>query len=259
MGADVLIGPGFAQVDRVCADRARVLLRASHAAGRSAEAYYRQALCEWRDLPQLRWVRLAFLALLTVSFMIEVLWVHHVGAWLLGAATAMFSLGYTALSSWAPAHIENWKTGADAERRTEKTLRALEHEGWQAVHDLPTPFGNIDHVVIGLGGVFVLDTEAPQGRVSVEGELVRVSRRANPRGTYTDPKMAGSVRGAAWGLSREIADVLGRCPWVAATIVLWSPFDQRIVEGNRVSFVHGDALIGWLRDCPAQLRPERSP
>jgi hypothetical protein len=202
-------------------------------------------------------MRLGFLALLTVSYMVELLWVHHVGAWLLGAGAAMCSLGYAVFSSWAPAHIENWKTGADAERRTEKTLRALERDGWETVHDLPTPFGNIDHVVVGPGGVFVLDTKQPQGRVSVDGELVRVSRRANPRGAYTDPKMAGSVRGAAWGLNREIADLLGRSPWVRAAIVLWSPFEQRVVEGNRIAFVHGDALTDWLRDRPPQLRPEQ--
>jgi hypothetical protein len=187
-----------------------------YAAGRSAETYYRQAQREWRDLPLLRWTRIAFLALATAGYTVEVLWVHHLGAWLLGIATALCLLAYTALSNYAPAHIENWKTGADAERRTEKTLRALKRDGWQAVHDLPTPFGNIDHVLVGPGGVFALDTKEPQGRVSVEGELVRVSRRANPRAAYTDARMASAARGAAWGLSRELGDVLARAPWVQA-------------------------------------------
>jgi len=234
-----------------------VLLRRSHAAGRSAEAYYREALREWRDAPVLRALRLGSLALLAFGCTSEVLLVHHVGAWLLGLATATGAFAYAAFSSWAPAHIENWRTGADAERRTEKTLRVLEREGWQAVHDLPTPFGNIDHVVVGPGGVFALDTKEPQGRVRVDGELVSVSRRANPRGSYTDSKMAAAARGAAWGLSREIGDVLGRAPWVHAAIVLWSPFEQGVVEGRRVAFVHGDELDDWLRKQPACLRPEQ--
>lgn len=200
---------------------------------------------------------MGFLALATACYAVEVLWMHHLGAWLLGAAAALFVIGYTVLSNYAPAHIENWKTGADAERRTEKTLRALEREGWQAVHDLPTPFGNIDHVVVGPGGVYALDTKQPQGRVRVDGDVVRVSRRANPRGAYSEAKMATAARGAAWGLSREIGDVLGRSPWVHAAIVLWSPFEQRVAEGNRVVFVHGDELIEWLRKQPARLRPEQ--
>ena len=40
---------------------------------------------EWRDLPALRWTRLGILALVAVGYVVEVLWVHHVGAWLLGA------------------------------------------------------------------------------------------------------------------------------------------------------------------------------
>jgi hypothetical protein len=235
----------------------RMLRSHHHSAGRSADAYYRQALREWRDLPALRWTRRGLLALLAVGYVAEVLWVHHLAAWLLGVGVAMCACAYTALSNFAPAHIENWKTGADAERRTEKTLRALEREGWHAVHDLPTAFGNIDHVVIGPGGVFALDTKEPQGRVSVDGEIVRVSRRANPRGTYTDAKMATAARGAAWGLSREIADILGRAPWVHAAIVLWSPFEQRVLEGKQVAFVHGDELTQWLRKQPARLRPQQ--
>ena len=99
--------------------------------------------------------------------------------------TVLCSFGYVALTSWPPAHIENWKTGADAERRTEKTLRVLESEGWDAVHDLASPFGNIDHVIVGPGGVFLLDTKQMLGQVAVDGDTVRVSRRReSPRRIY---------------------------------------------------------------------------
>lgn len=35
--------------------------------------------------------------------------------------------------------------------------------------------------------------------------------------------------------------------WVTAVVVIWSRFDARIVEGNKVVFLQGDELVGWLR------------
>ena len=233
-----------------------MLLRHRYSAGRSAEDYYREALRQWRDQPLLRNMRLACLALLTSTCMIEFLWVQETTGWLLGAAAALGATGYVVLNDWAPEHIENWHTGAESERRTEKTLRVLQPEGWHAVHDLPTPFGNIDHVVVGPGGVFLLNTKQLGGSAAVDGDVVRVTRRTNKRGGYTNSDMAGSTRGAAYDLHRELRQTLGRAPWVQGVVVFWNTFDEGPTESNRVVYLHGSDLAAWLRDQPARLRPE---
>jgi hypothetical protein len=40
---------------------------------------------------------------------------------------------------------------------------------------------------------------------------------------------------------------------VSAVVVWWSPFEQRIAEGDRIAWVHGDELAAWLRQQPPKL------
>jgi Nuclease-related domain len=59
-----------------------------------------------------------------------------------------------------------WRRGAAGERRTARLLGPLERRGWAVLHDLAIPGSpaNIDHLVIGPGGV-VVDTKQYRGRL----------------------------------------------------------------------------------------------
>lgn len=66
----------------------------------------------------------------------------------------------------------SFERGGGAERRTARLLDELRIHGFRAVHDLSWPGtrrANIDHVVVGGPGVFVIDTKDWSGRVSVTG------------------------------------------------------------------------------------------
>ena len=54
-----------------------------------------------------------------------------------------------------------WRLGAVGERRTARLLDPLERQGWAVLHDLALPGSraNLDHLVIGHGGVFVIDSK----------------------------------------------------------------------------------------------------
>ena len=80
----------------------------------------------------------------------------------IGAAAAMALCCLDA----PPQHIERWRTGAEGEKRTARALRPLLREGWVLLNDLPVSFGNIDHVLIGPPGVFMLETKNLSGVVS---------------------------------------------------------------------------------------------
>jgi hypothetical protein len=60
-----------------------------------------------------------------------------------------------------------WRRGAAGERRTARLLGPLERCGWAVLHDLAIPGSpaNIDHLVIGPGGVVVIDTKQYRGRL----------------------------------------------------------------------------------------------
>jgi hypothetical protein len=63
-----------------------------------------------------------------------------------------------------------WRRGAAGERRTARLLDPLERHGWAVLHDLAVPGSraNIDHLVIGPGGVFVVDSKQYRGRLRLD-------------------------------------------------------------------------------------------
>jgi hypothetical protein len=64
-----------------------------------------------------------------------------------------------------------WRRGAEGERRTARLLDPLERHGWAVLHDLAVPGSraNLDHLVIGPGGVFVIDSKHYRGRLQLDG------------------------------------------------------------------------------------------
>ena len=86
-----------------------------------------------------------------------------------------------------------WRRGAAGERRTARLLDPLERHGWAVLHDLAVPGSraNLDHLVIGPGGVFVIDSKQYQGRLQL-GRSGRLWHGRYPLG----PDLArGVVRG----------------------------------------------------------------
>ena len=63
-----------------------------------------------------------------------------------------------------------WRRGAAGERRTARLLGPLERHGWAVLHDLAVPGSraNLDHLVIGPGGVFVIDSKQYRGRLQLD-------------------------------------------------------------------------------------------
>ena len=63
-----------------------------------------------------------------------------------------------------------WQRGAAGERRTARLLDPLERQGWAVLHDLALPGSraNIDHLVVGPGGVFVIDSKQYRGHLQLD-------------------------------------------------------------------------------------------
>jgi len=63
-----------------------------------------------------------------------------------------------------------WRRGAAGERRTARLLDPLARHGWAVLHDLAIPGSqaNLDHLVIGPGGVFVIDSKQYRGRLQLD-------------------------------------------------------------------------------------------
>jgi hypothetical protein len=89
-------------------------------------------------------------------------------AGLLGLAAAV-AVGWQ-LRFRVSADTRAWRRGAEGERRTARILAPLERRGWAVLHDLAIAgsAANIDHLVIGPGGVVVIDTKQYRGRLQLD-------------------------------------------------------------------------------------------
>lgn len=47
-------------------------------------------------------------------------------------------------------------------------LEGLAADGWRVIHDVSFGRGNIDHVVVGPGGLFTVETKSSRGRIPVD-------------------------------------------------------------------------------------------
>lgn len=136
-----------------------------------------------------------------------------------------------------------WRKGANGERVTGFWLGRLP-DGWHVFHDVPvgTRGANIDHVVIGPGGVFTVNTKNLTGTIRVNPRTIQVNGvRTNylPKAT-AEARRAGEFLSVAvgrpvevravlaiiidgWDIVKEPADVFVRGPRSAKNLMLSQP------------------------------------
>ncbi len=144
-----------------------------------------------------------------------------------------------------------WKLGAQGERRTARTVARLERDGFVAFHDLAVPGSpaNIDHLVIGPTGVFVIDSKLYRGavRVGLDGRL------------WYGGRSLDRVLGTLWWEAQQVAEALAAGPEIHVYPVLcmhearlpW--LEELTIDG--VPIVAGSALYMALRTTRQPLGP----
>lgn len=174
----------------------------------------------------------------------------HAGFWVgvgLGAGTAAAMVLFDSPS----AHIERWRIGADGEKATSRQLRPLLKRGWTLFNDIATGQGNVDHVLVGPAGVFVLESKRLAGRVRVDAGTLFVRWHEEPEDGYENDTIAGRARGTAFELHSRL-NSSGMDSWVQAVVVLWSDFAQRSIECDKVAWIRGDMLTAVLAARPVK-------
>jgi hypothetical protein len=144
-----------------------------------------------------------------------------------------------------------WRRGAAGERHTARLLDPLERHGWAVLHDLGIPGSraNLDHLLIGPGGVFVIDSKQYRGRLVVD-----------PSGRLWHGRfpLAPTVRAVSFEAD-QAAQVLTDPDVVVVPVMAIHgaqvPWGKVVMEG--VPVVAARHLPSMLRQLPAVLGPER--
>jgi hypothetical protein len=234
-------------------DRPVVAMRVRASVGRpggSAHAKWRQMrAAEWADWTRtLPWRVAAILAIGAGGGVLGSLPAPRLGL-VLGGLAAIVA---TWVLRFRPSpDASAWRRGAAGERRTARLLGLLERHGWAVLHDLAIPGSqaNLDHLVIGPGGVFVIDSKQYRGRLQLDpmGRLWH--------GRYP---LAPTLRAADFEAD-EAARVLSD-PGVAVVPIVavhgaQVPWGKVVTDG--VPVVAARRLPSMLRALPPVLGPER--
>jgi hypothetical protein len=234
------------------ADRPVVAMRVRASVGRPGGSAYAQwrrlRAAEWaawtRTLP---WRAAAILGIAVGGGVLGRLLVAGLGL-VVGVIVAM-AVGWGLRFRPSPGAVA-WRRGAAGEQRTARLLGPLERQGWVVLHDLAVPGSraNLDHLVIGPGGVFVVDSKQFRGRLQLDpsGRLWH--------GRYP---LAPTLRAVSFEADRA-AQVLADSHVVVPIVAVHGaqvPWGKVVTQG--VPVVSARRLPSMLRTLPAVLGPER--
>ncbi|MCX7926024.1 MAG: NERD domain-containing protein [Fimbriimonadales bacterium] len=168
------------------------------------------------------------------------LYVGVVGVFGLGwAATRLFNLHDRA------------RQGAQGEEWVGAALDTLQAKGWYVFHDLPMPaVGNVDHLVIGPPGVFVVETKSHRGRITAQGnQLLR-------NGKLLEKDFLRQVKAQSMAVNQLFQHRLRQNYYVQPVVCFSRAFVQ--VPGGRVEHVWVlplPWLLPALEKHPSRLSP----
>jgi hypothetical protein len=235
------------------ADRPVVAVRVRASVGQpggSAQARWRRLrTAEWaawiRTLP---WRVAAILGISSGGGVLGSLLAPRLGL-VLGAVAAV-AAGWGLRFKPSPDAVA-WRRGAAGERRTARLLDPLQWHGWVVLHDLAVPGSraNVDHLVIGPGGVFVIDSKDYRGRLQLDG-----SGRLW-HGRYSLSATLLAVDFEADRAAQALVDPEVVVVPIVAVHGAQVPWGKVVVNG--VPVVAARRLPSMLRSLPAVLSPER--
>ncbi|TDD78983.1 NERD domain-containing protein [Actinomadura darangshiensis] len=167
-------------------------------AGASARHRYRMLAAEHR------WERRAMRAVVACAAGVVA---AGVGVWWAGVVVAVLVfVGHAAYARYKPGPVTNWRRGAHAERRTGRRLARLDPAGFHVLHDrvLPdgsTPAANLDHLVVGLTGIYAIASR----RLRLGARM-----RAERRRLWVGRRPVGGVGSVAARAADSVAELLSQ-------------------------------------------------
>jgi hypothetical protein len=249
-GEGLLAGPARS---RPAAGGPVVAVRVRASVGRPGAAahteYQRRRAAEWATWTHsLPWRMVAVVAASVTSWLAAAQVAPQLAA--PAGVTVAAGLGWLLRFRASPDAVA-WRRGAAGERRTARLLAPLERHGWAVLHDLAIPGSkaNIDHLVIGPGGVVVIDTKQYRGRLRLDsygllwhGRHLLVSALHK---TLWEADQADELLGVA-----EVQ--------VAAVIAVHgAPVPWGRLHADGVTVAPARQVPGLLRALPPVLGPER--
>jgi hypothetical protein len=132
--------------------------------------------------------------------------------------------------------VERHDRGAAGEEHVGAVIEALGGSGWRVIHDASIGRGNVDHIVVGPGGIYTVETKSHPGPVRVR-------------------RIHGATIAQALGQARRLERATGL---QAEPLIVYSRawVDRPLARRKGVRVVPARMLGGYLAGREERLAPE---
>ena len=148
--------------------------------------------------------------------------------------------------------VRNINRGERGELHVSDVLEELRSDGYLPIHDIVGDGFNVDHVLVGPGGVFAIETKYRSG----EGEITF----RDTEGVFVGGRLEGKnclkqARASAKAVSRLIAENCGRVEWVTPIVVFVGDWKIRNEwRDTNTQVCTPDGLLRYIRNQQPRLR-----
>lgn len=142
--------------------------------------------------------------------------------------------------------IRQYARGRDGEIAVGQYLEDLRRDGYHVFHDIPSEKGNVDHVLIGPGGVFAIETKTiakPVGRMSA---VVYDGKQVTVDGQVPDRDPVAQVRAASEQIAATIERFLGR-RLAVRPVLLYPGWYARQPSRSDIWVMNENTVVKWVR------------
>jgi len=176
----------------------------------------------WRRRRNSIFVGLIVLAIgLTLSFFLLNAKAFGIG----GAAFLIILIAIRLLGDWIEGYGRRSRKlekrairGAVAEENIGYLLDGL-GEDYYMLNDIESPYGNVDHIVIGKNnGIFLIETKSHHGKVEIIGNDLLVN------GKPPEKNFIGQTLKNTYWLKERVGNIIGSQPWITPILVFTNAF-----------------------------------
>lgn len=148
----------------------------------------------------------------------------------------------------------NYRSGLEAEKLVTETLFVLD-DNYYLINDikLPESYGNIDHVILGPNGIFVIETKNYSGTIICNGdEWIR-----HYEGGFLESDRDYDTGSPSKQVKRnavKIKQILDRNVWVEGIVVFTNPNVELQISGTTTPILQIDELCDYIKNKKSRIK-----
>lgn len=139
-------------------------------------------------------------------------------------------------------HMHRVQTGMEGEMATAQLLTPLLAKGWELYHDIPFKRGNLDHVLVGPGGVFAIETKYRSKLSTLKGEGKAKARYDGTAihfpGGHAERLAMQQAKAVSKELSKELSGRLNQAITVKPVVALPGWFVESSASRDAVQVIN---------------------